>query len=132
MYVYREERRWNIKLCCSVFYNNCTLFGATLFYVTSKEFSTYIMYRPSRKILEEKNLYTRKFVKKVPEKCSQNFFCPQTPFWLLKIVTDSHTSLLTAIVSGWQLSKLKLCNSVPILDNYEHISVVYVTLQRMI
>jgi len=43
LYVYREERRWNIKLCCFVFYNNCALFRATLRYVTVKEFSIVVM-----------------------------------------------------------------------------------------
>jgi len=46
-----------------VFYNNCALFGATLFYVTSKEFRVSLIYHPSRKIEEGKDLNIRKFVK---------------------------------------------------------------------
>ena len=72
-----------------MFYNNCTLFGATLFYVTIKEFSTPLTYRPSRKTLEGKNLYMRKFVKR-PREMFPNHFCMRTPFWLLNIIVGTH------------------------------------------
>jgi hypothetical protein len=87
MYVYREERRWNIKLCCSVFYNNCSLFGATLFYVTSKEFAT-LLYTSKTPV--EKDTRGEKFLYEIPEQCFPNLLLAEQ-FWLLKIITDTHT-----------------------------------------